>query len=72
MMASGMRVKIFPPCQVVPGLSIAAGLEQVCDDGLLVGCGTDALRLSLVQAEGGKRVNATDFARGQRGEIRFV
>lgn len=71
-MASGTRVKIFPPTRVVSDINSEPGLGQVCDNELLIGCGTHALALSLVQAEGGKRVGAMDFARGQRGEIRFV
>lgn len=71
-MASGMRVKIFPPIKVVSAVSIEVGWAQVVGHELLIGCGTDALALSFVQAEGGKRVSAMDFARGQRGEIRFV
>jgi methionyl-tRNA formyltransferase len=71
-MEQGQRVKVFPPVRVVEGVEIGAGETEVRDHQLLVGCGEGALALTDVQAEGGKRMRATDFARGQRESIRFV
>ncbi len=59
------RLKIFPPTSVVetklkPG-EIASG-----EDGLIVGCGGGALKLTSVQPEGGKRMDAADYLRGRK------
>jgi methionyl-tRNA formyltransferase len=67
----GLRVKIFPPVEVVSEESTPPGQGQIQGQRLLIGCGQGALALSEVQTEGGKRISATDFARGHRGEIRF-
>lgn len=70
--ASGMRVKIFPPTRVIDELEIEPGCGLCRDSEWLIGCGRGALALSDVQAEGGKRISAMDFARGQRDGVRFV
>lgn len=44
-----------------PGTVLSAG-----DDGLLIACGQDALRLLEVQPEGGRRMSATAFLAGHR------
>jgi methionyl-tRNA formyltransferase len=72
LMAQGQRVKIFPPVTVVEGHELKAGTCEVHNDQVIVGCGEGALALTDVQAEGGKRMRAMDFARGQRESIRFV
>jgi methionyl-tRNA formyltransferase len=71
-MEGGTRVKIFPPTRMVEAESLAVGESRVTAGELWIGCGEGALILTQVQAEGGKRIAAMDFARGQRGEIRFV
>jgi methionyl-tRNA formyltransferase len=68
----GGRLKIFPPVQVVDTADLAPGQVRVLDQQLLVGCGEGALVLSQLQAEGGKRMAAIDYARGQREAWYFV
>ena len=67
----GVRLKVFPPVQIVALQQLGIGEVQINTDGLLVGCGTHAIQLADVQADGGKRMPASVFARGLRGEIRF-
>jgi methionyl-tRNA formyltransferase len=69
---NGGRLKIFPPVQVVDTADLAPGQVRVQDQQLLVGCGAGALVLSQLQAEGGKRMAAIDYARGQREAWYFV
>lgn len=69
---NGMRVKIFPPTRVIEGIAIGLGCGECHDNEWLIGCGSGALVLSDVQAEGGKRISARDFARGQRDGVRFA
>lgn len=68
----GSRLKIFPPLRIVTSSECAAGQVQMHRDGLLVGCGKDALLLADVQPEGGKRMPASVYARGLRGEMHFI
>lgn len=68
----GLRVKCFPAVSVVEDVALAPGVCLVRDQQVLVGCGTGALALTEVQAEGGKRMRAMDFLRGQRESLRFV
>lgn len=63
---NGKRLKIFPFLQVVSTAELFPGQTQLSSDGLLVGCGKNALLLGDVQAEGGRRIAAIDYARGQR------
>ncbi len=72
LLANGSRVKIFPPTRVIVDTPLEAGLGRIDGCDFLIGCGVGALAISQIQAEGGKRINALDFARGQRGEIRFL
>jgi methionyl-tRNA formyltransferase len=71
-MASGGRLKIFPFTQVASSSDLAPGQTQISAAGLLVGCGVGALLLDEVQAEGGKRMPAIAFARGQRNDLTFL
>ncbi|MFM2171458.1 MAG: hypothetical protein RI957_1687 [Verrucomicrobiota bacterium] len=71
LLEQGMRVKIFPPVDVVAEATLPPGQGQVLGQQVLIGCGQGALALSEVQTDGGKRIAAADFARGHRGEIRF-
>jgi methionyl-tRNA formyltransferase len=59
------RLKIFPPTTVV-AQSLAPGEISIIDEQLVVGCGTDALRLESVQPEGGRRMAAADYLRGRK------
>ena len=68
---NGKRLKIFPFLQVVSTAELFPGQTQVSSDGLLVGCGKNALLLGDVQAEGGRRIAAIDYARGQREVLVF-
>jgi methionyl-tRNA formyltransferase len=58
--------------QVVDTADLAPGQVRVQDQQLLVGCGAGALVLSQLQAEGGKRMAAIDYSRGQREAWYFV
>jgi methionyl-tRNA formyltransferase len=62
LMADGARLKVLA-AEVVQK-SGTAGLTL--DDALTVGCGEDALRLTLLQKAGKKAMNAGDFLRGQK------
>lgn len=64
-MLDGERVKLGP-VRPVPGESLPAGEILVRRKDVLVGTGTDAVRLTDVQAPGKKRMAATDWARGAR------
>lgn len=68
----GTRVKVFPPVSVVEGVAIEPGATVVREQQVLVGCAEGALALTELQAEGGKRMRAMDFARGQRDNMRFL
>ena len=61
----GKRLKIFPPTAVVDQ-AIAPGEVLMVEGSLLVGCGTGALRLEVVQPEGGRRMAAADYLRGRK------
>lgn len=65
------RLKILPQTRVVAGVGLRPGELAVGDGGLTVGCGRDALRLSWVQPDGGKRMAAEDYLRGRTPD-RFV
>lgn len=60
------RVKIFPPTEAVD-LQLSPG-EVRTEDGLIVGCGKGALRVSQLQPEGSKRMSAADYLRGKKPE----
>lgn len=68
----GGRLKIFPPVGVIDSTDLAPGQVRIEGKTLFVGCGEGALALSQVQAEGGKRMAAIDYARGQREAWHFV
>ena len=60
----GKHLKVFPPVAVAddagsPGAVLSAGPED-----LVVACGQGALRLQVVQPEGGRRMPVADFLRG--------
>lgn len=62
------RLKIFPPTRVMD-LSIPPGEISLLDGQLVVGCGKGALRLDLVQPEGGRKMAAADYLRGRKPQI---
>jgi len=61
-MEDGARLKVLS-VEVV-GKAGAPGVAL--DDALAIGCGKDALRLTLLQKAGKKAMNAGDFLRGQK------
>jgi methionyl-tRNA formyltransferase len=71
-MPTGKVLKIFPPVEILsapgePGSVLSAGSE-----GLVIACGTGALRICQVQAEGKKRMAARDYLAGNSlGDGRF-
>ena len=70
-MEGGKGMKIFPPIAVEegfgrPGETLAAG-----PDGLVVACGSGALRITTVQPEGKRRMTVAEYLRGTQGAPRF-
>lgn len=59
------RLKIFPPAAVVAS-SLAPGAIWSIEGQLVVGCGRDALCLTTVQPEGGRRMAGADYLRGRK------
>ncbi len=59
------RFKIFPPATVVES-ELAPGEISSADGRLVVGCGTGALALTIVQPDGGRRMDAADYLRGRK------
>jgi methionyl-tRNA formyltransferase len=60
------RVKIFPPTEISDRV-IEPGVV-VMDEGLFVGCGKGALKITSLQPEGSKRMSTSDYLRGKRPE----
>ena len=60
------RVKIFPPTEALD-LQLSPGEVRI-EDGLIVGCGGSALKITQLQPEGSKRMNAADYLRGKKPE----
>lgn len=71
MLENGQRLKLFPFAQVIDDVLLDAGQTRATDHGLMVGCGSQALLLGDVQAEGGKRMSSLAYARGLRGSVTF-
>jgi methionyl-tRNA formyltransferase len=59
------RLKIFPPTTVVEQ-SLSVGEIAMVEGQLVVGCGSAALRIDVVQPEGGRRMAAGDYLRGRQ------
>lgn len=49
-------------------MKLAPGTITTGGDALIVGCGDGALELVSVQAEGGRRMSASDYLRGSKPE----
>jgi methionyl-tRNA formyltransferase len=62
------RLKVFPPTRVMD-LSIPPGEVLLIEGQLVVGCGKGALRLDVVQPEGGRRMTAADYLRGRKPRL---
>jgi methionyl-tRNA formyltransferase len=61
---ASVRIKIWE-AEVAPTADVATGvLASGPTNELLVGCGTGALRLVVVQRPGGRRMSAAEFLRG--------
>jgi methionyl-tRNA formyltransferase len=67
----GSDVKLFgarpvmTPSSVAPGTVVAAGREAGADGGLIVACGTGAVRILQIQPAGKKRMSGDEWARGR-------
>lgn len=59
------RLKIFPPVSVIDQV-LAPGELSMVEGHLVVGCGSGALRLGLVQPEGSRKMSAGDYVRGRK------
>ncbi|MBR5093648.1 MAG: methionyl-tRNA formyltransferase [Oscillospiraceae bacterium] len=67
---AGKRFKIFRVEPVEDASAAAPGtLLQLDKQGLIVACGDGALRITQLQAEGGKRMSAADYFRGHPIEL---
>lgn len=62
---TGKRLKIFPVREVRVASHLQPG-EVAIDGGVWVGCGQGAVMLGEVQAEGGRRMDALAWLRGQQ------
>jgi len=62
--ASGQLLLKIWRAVVVPRAGPAGEILSADRDGLLVGCGQDALRITELQREGGRRLSARDFLAG--------
>jgi methionyl-tRNA formyltransferase len=61
------RLKIFPPVDVCESV-LPAGEISMANGELRVGCGSGALRLHVVQPEGGRRMSAAEYLRGRQSK----
>jgi len=61
------RLKILPPATIVD-MKLAPGEISTEGGKLIVGCGHQALELTSVQPDGGKRMPAADYLRGRKPE----
>ncbi len=59
------RLKIFPPVTVLDD-SLTPGSLSTADGRLIVGCGSGALRLEIVQPDGSRKMSAADYLRGRQ------
>ena len=57
------RTEVVDLTSGLPGEILSA-----CEEGILVACGEQALRLLVVQREGGRRLKAGEFLAGHRLE----
>jgi methionyl-tRNA formyltransferase len=67
-MPDGSTVKIFPPVEALEtsgGCAPAGSVLSAGAEGVLVACGSGALRLHQLQAEGRKRLDAAAFLSGR-------
>jgi methionyl-tRNA formyltransferase len=67
-MLEGARLKLGPvtPATADPASALGPGELRVLRDQVLVGTGTQPVRLGDVQADGKRRMAAADWARGLR------
>ena len=66
----GKRFKVFRVEPVTDTADAAPGtLLQLDKKGLIVACGDGTLRITQLQAEGGKRMSAADYFRGHPVEL---
>lgn len=59
------RLKIFPPVTVLDE-HLSPGEISTAEGRLVVGCGTGALCLEVVQPDGSRRMSAADYLRGRK------
>jgi len=62
------RLKIFPPATVVQQ-TLVPGEISTADGDLTIGCGNDALVITMLQPDGGKRMSAADYLHGRKPEV---
>jgi len=61
----GKRLKIFPPVTVLDE-HLSPGEISTAGSRLVVGCGTGALCLEIVQPDGSRKMSAADYLRGRK------
>lgn len=62
--AETKRLKVFPPCAVVPANGRPGEVLAAGNGGIVIACGEDALHLSNLQPDGSRRMTAAEFAHG--------
>ena len=60
----GRTLKIFPPLEIHPEVGAPGSVQHAVSGQVLVGCGEQSVKLSLVQPEGKRPMPAADFLRG--------
>lgn len=65
------RLKIFPPVEIVETDSVMAAGEVMGLDknGLIIGCGSGAIKVTHLQAEGGPRMTIEQYANGAKMRV---
>jgi len=65
-MRNGMDVKLFGASLAPHGASVPAGrIQSIDEDGMVVACGEGAVRITVVQPAGKRRLSPNDWARGR-------
>jgi methionyl-tRNA formyltransferase len=69
-MLRGSEVKLFGAKLAPHGLSTMSGqIQSIDDDGLTVACGEGAVRITVVQPAGKRRLSPNEWARGRGAAV---
>lgn len=61
-----LRIKIFPPGEIITGPANEPGMLEIYQNELVVNCGTDKLVIKKIQIEGKNEISTKDFVRGHQ------